>query len=315
MKPASQVYQLYGLRVHSEIPLHAIPASDGLLPYDVQIQWGKVKTVTSPPNGEIFTLFRLPNGQGYTLVDNGEDYVLQLSNTGEFHISRDLRTVTAHLSPEIAPALAGLFVIGGVIASLLALSGEPTLHGSAVAVDGKALAFLNESGMGKSSLAGILCAHGADFVTDDLLRLQPAGERWRCYPGSGYLRLRQNAAAIIEKFPPELRETTADARIAIRLGNDSTLPRLGAIIIPRLSRECRALDMERIPTAKALLYLMAFPRIQESAIKEHHHRQLDFLGQVAARVPLYEAIIPWGLPYPDDLAPSLMRVVGGAPTL
>jgi len=67
--------------------------------------------------------------------------------------------------------------------------------------------------------------------------------------------------------------------------------------------------------SKALLYLMAFPRIQESARKEHRQRQLDFLGQVAARVPLYEALIPWGLPYPDDLAPSLLRVVGGAPTL
>jgi len=201
-------------------------------------------------------------------------------------------------------------VIGGVIASLLALSGEPTLHGSAVAVNGRALAFLNESGMGKSSLAGILCAHGADFVTDDLLRLHPApGDTWHCYSGSGYLRLRQKAAAIIEKFSPELCETTADERVAIRLESIVTMPRLSAIIIPRLSRECRALELERIPTAKALLYLMAFPRIQTSNIKENHQRQLDFLGQVAARVPLYEAIIPWGLPYPDDLAPSLLRVL------
>jgi len=309
MKTTPQVYQLYGLRVQSEIPLCAIPAVDDQLPYDVQIQRGEAKTPIVPPTGEILSQLRWPNGQGYTLVDAGENYVLHLSNTGEFHIARDLRTVTVHTGPEIAPALAGLFVIGGVIASLLALSGEPTLHGSAVAVDGRALAFLNESGMGKSSLAGILCAHGADFVTDDLLRLQPAGEHWRCYPGSGYLRLRQNAAAIIEKFSPELRESTADERIAIRLGSHSARPRLDAIIIPRLSRECHTLELERIPTAKALLYLMAFPRIRESSIKAHRQCQLDFLGQVAARVPLYEALIPWGLPYPDDLAASLVRVL------
>lgn len=54
---------------------------------------------------------------------------------------------------------------------------------------------------------------------------------------------------------------------------------------------------------------MAFPRIQESDIKEHRQRQLDFLGQVAARVPLYEATIPWGLPYSDDLAPALLKVL------
>lgn len=309
MKTASHVYRLYGLRIHSEIPLPAIPASADLLPCDIHIQRGEAKTLAGPPNGEIFTQLRWFNEQGYTLVDTGANYVLHLSNTGEFHIARDLGTVTAHMIPEIDPALAGLFVIGGVIASLLALSGEPTLHGSAVAVDGKALAFLNESGRGKSSLAGILCAHGADFITDDLLRLQPDGEFWRCYPGSGHLRLRQNAAAIIEQFPPELCEPTADGRVAIRLGSHDTMPPLAAVIIPRLSRECRALELERIPTAKALLYLMAFPRIQEFSRKEHRQRQLDFLGQVAARVPLYEAIIPWGLPYPDELAPSLLGVL------
>lgn len=309
MKPAPQVYQLYGLRVHSEIPLRAAPASDTLLPYDVYIQWGAEKASGEQPEGEILAQLLLPNGYGYSLVDTGEHYVQHFNFTGQFHISRDLRRVSVQMFPEVEPAIAGVLVTGNLMASLLALSGEPTLHASAVAVGEKSLAFLNDSGMGKSTLAGILCAHGADFITDDLLRLQPDGEAWRCYPGSGYLRLRQNAAAIIEKFPSPLREPTADERVAIRLGSSSTMPRLDAIIIPRLSRECRALELERIPTAKALLYLMAFPRIQESSRKEDRQRQLDFLGQVAARVPLYEALIPWGLPYPDDLAPSLLRVL------
>jgi hypothetical protein len=298
-----------------QIIIGAAGDSDILPPYDLHIQWGERKTPAEPPEGETLTQLLWPNGQGYTLVDTGKNYLLHLSNTGEFHISRDLRTVTAYMSTEVDPSLAGLFVLGGVMACIFALSGEPTLHGSAVAVGGKALAFLNESGMGKSSLAGILCANGADFITDDLLRLHPDGENWRCYPGSGYLRLRQSAAAIIEKFPVALRETTVDKRIAIRLGNGSAMPRLNALIIPRLSRECRALELERIPASKALLYLMAFPRIQESSRKEDRQRQLDFLGQVAARVPLYEALIPWGLPYPDDLAPSLLRVVRGVPPL
>ena len=244
MNTMPQVYQIYGLRTHSEIPLRAVSASDTLSPYDVHIQWGDEKTSEEPPDGEIFTQLLWLDGQGYTLVDTGENYVLHISRIGEFCISHDSHTVSVHLEPEVDSALAGLMVIGGVMACIFTLSGEPTLHGSAVAVNGRALAFLNESGMGKSSLAGILCAHGADFITDDLLRLQPAGDTWYCYPGSGYLRLRQNAAPIIEKFPSDLRETTVDGRVAICLRRNTTMPRLDAIIIPNLSRECRALELE-----------------------------------------------------------------------
>lgn len=304
-----QTYTLYGLQVHSEIPLPAHPAPNGLPP-DLRVHWDGRKPISAPPAGETLSQLLLPDGRGYTLVDTGADYTLHFHQTGEFHIARDLRSVRVQLAPEINPDIAGLLLVGNIMACLFTLGGQPVLHASAVQINGRALAFLGASGMGKSSLAALLCAHGADFITDDLLRLQPDGDAWRCYPGSGFLRLRQNAASIIEKFPPELRELTADERIAIRLGNHVTMPRLDAIIIPRLSRECRTIELEQIPTAKALLYLMAFPRIRESAIKEHRQRQLDFLGQVAARVPLYEALIPWGLPYPDDLVPSLLGVLG-----
>jgi hypothetical protein len=97
-----------------------------------------------------------------------------------------------------------------------------------------------------------LCASGARFITDDLLRLQADGADWRCYPGAGQLRLRPDAAARC-RFPAELLEPTPDGRIAVDLAPAPTMPRLAAIVIPHPSRNCDALQVERIPRDKALL--------------------------------------------------------------
>lgn len=316
MKEDARVYNLYGLRVHSRIALPAPIALSDRPPYDLQVCWGERKaTSDDAPAGEILAQFILHDGRGYTLADTGSGYALCFYQTGECWIDYDLRSVRVHLSPDVHPDIAGLLVVGNVMACVLTLAGESVLHASAVEIGGSALAFLGGSGMGKSSLAALICAHGARFVTDDLLRLQPNGKSWRCFPGTGQLRLRKNAAALIESFPPMMREATPDDRVAVKMDDNQSMPLLGAIVIPHPSRSCRTLQLEPIPPSRALLYLMAYPRIQELTQKKHRQRRLDFLGRIAASVPIFEAIIPWGLPFPRELASSLVRGVGGAPTL
>ncbi len=307
-----RVYNLYGLRVHSEIVLPAPIAQSDLPPYDLQVGWGERKAISDDaPAGEILAHLVLDNGRGYTLVDTGSGYIYFFHNTGEFWIDYDLRSVRVHLAPDVQPDIAGLLVVGNVIACVLTLAGECVLHASAVEIDGSALAFLGSSGMGKSSLAALLCANGARFITDDLLRLEPDGKGWRCFSGTGQLRLRKNAAALVENFSATMLETTADDLVAVNLAGNQSMPLLGAIVIPHPSRSCDALKLERIPQSKALLYLMAYPRMQESAQKKHRQRRLDFLGRIAASVPIFEAEIPWGMPFPRALAASLVRGVRG----
>ena len=311
MKDSAQMYNLYGLRVHSEIALPAPIARNDGQPYDLHIRWGECKAISDgAPAGEILAKLLLHDGRGYTLVDSGRGYALYFHQTGEFRIDYDVRSVCVHLAPGIDPDIAALLVAGNVMACVLTLAGEFVLHASAVEIGGSALAFLGGSGMGKSSLAALLCTNGARFVTDDLLRLQPDGKGWRCFPGTGQLRLRKSAAALIEKFPLTIRDATPDDRVAVKLDDDPSMPLLGVIVIPRLSRSARALKLERIPPSKALLYLIAYLRIQETTRKEQRQRQLDFLGRIVANVPIFEAIIPWGLPFPRKLAASLVRGVG-----
>ena len=76
-----------------------------------------------------------------------------------------------------------------IVPLALSQQGQLVLHGSAVNADGSALAFLGDSGQGKSTLAGHFSAHGMPFLTDDGLLVDQRGARARVAPGHRSIRL------------------------------------------------------------------------------------------------------------------------------
>jgi hypothetical protein len=73
----------------------------------------------------------------------------------------------------------------------LALSrqGKLVLHGSAVDIGGQGVAFLGESGRGKSTLAASFASEGTRFLTDDGLLLSWLGDRCMILPSHPSIRL------------------------------------------------------------------------------------------------------------------------------
>lgn len=306
-----QVYELYGLRVWSEVALPAPLAWSALPPYDIQVRWGESKAISDcTPAGQTLANFAFGDGRGYALMDTGAGYILHYYRACQFWIGYDLRSVSVHLSPDAEPDVAALLLTCNVIACVLLLSGEYVLHASAVEIGGQTIAFMGGSGMGKSTLATLLCTRGARFVTDDLLRLQLKGKDFRCFPGVGEIRLRKGASALAEDFPTMVRRTTPDDRIALKVDNDRSMPRLSAFVVPRPSRRCHRLKLERLPCSRALLYLMAYSRVQGLQQGEYLQRQLNSFACIASNVPVFAAEIPWGPPFPPEIAVSLVRGVG-----
>ncbi|MDR6878666.1 aldolase [Bacillus sp. 3255] len=62
-----------------------------------------------------------------------------------------------------------LFVLGTCMGALLMQRRTLPLHGSAIAIDGKAYAFVGKSGAGKSTLASALIAKGYRLLSDDVI--------------------------------------------------------------------------------------------------------------------------------------------------
>jgi hypothetical protein len=76
------------------------------------------------------------------------------------------------------------FLIAQVLPFASVLRGLEVFHASAVAVDGRAVAFLGPSGAGKTSIAMAFCRLGASFLTDDVLALERDGGRLLGHPGA-----------------------------------------------------------------------------------------------------------------------------------
>jgi hypothetical protein len=101
---------------------------------------------------------------------------------------------TATVSPQAsrvwgAPGDGGMedwqrFLIAQVLPFAAVLRGLEVFHASAVAVDGRAVAFLGPSGAGKTSIAMALCRLGASFLADDVLAVERDGGRLFGHPGA-----------------------------------------------------------------------------------------------------------------------------------
>ncbi len=167
--------------------------------------------------------------------------LLRLHGCVDFEVDADLRGVTAWRDPRCDPELYTLLVAGNLLATVLTLRGETVLHASAVERDGRAVAFVAHSGMGKSTLAALACARGARFLTDDLLRFEhrPDG-RVHCLPVAS--RIDCQAAAEILGFAPDgAHRVSVDERSVWR-PEATTRPsaELVAVVLPQLDRGARS---------------------------------------------------------------------------
>ena len=305
-----RTYELYGLRVRSELLLDA-PASRASQ-VDMKVSWGEeLGILLSPPLGRTLADAALGRGQGYAHTQTESGYTLRFHAVCDLRVDQDRRRMTVHLVPGADPRMAALLVGGNAMAFLLTLAGECVLHASAVSLGGGALAFVGAPGMGKSTLAALCCAEGARLVTDDVLRLAQDGIAFRCFPGSTHLRLRTGAADLAARFPGGQAEPTVDGRVAVSARADrSAMPRLRAIVIPYPSRDLLALRLERVAGYRAVMALARHPRVLGLREPELLRSQFHAFARVAQSVPVYEGWIPWGPPFDPHLVHELLAGVG-----
>jgi hypothetical protein len=305
--------RLYGLAVRSQVPLHQSRAvTDGRPDLDIALGAQMARTHATPPGRVLLDL--RAHRQYYTATETPTGYHLRFYGTCDVVLSADLATARVHLVDGADPDVLSVLLAGTVMAFVLAMRGEPVLHASAVETAGRALAFVGASGMGKSTLATLMCASGARAITDDLLRLDLAASPPRCALGASELRLRQGSVALAAQFdasPP--RRRTADARDALTVPASKAegLP-LAAIVVPLPDRSSTqtAARVDRLDPKSAFLLLSRFPRLLGWQDKSVLRRQFQHLGEIVGRVPVHLAVLPWGPPFGAGTAEAILRAVG-----
>ena len=190
-------YSAYGLNIKSDISLDELVGSDSGKAADVDISFRHLSDLylDTVLNGAV--TFEQPgcvvrvsanaicyswHDIGTALIQNGNEVII---STG----------------PDIDDVDMAPFITGAILGNLLDQRGLMVLHGSAVVVEGSAIAFLGEKGAGKSTLALHMQQRGYSLLTDDLVPIAFVGSEVQTIPGFPRIRLWTDAVRSVGLDP------------------------------------------------------------------------------------------------------------------
>ena len=179
-------YVAYGLVLNSTLALPELPVSEGV--GEVTIQLGNICSLAQ----------KAVNGERNLKVTS-EGIHLFYEGVGRFLVRKGYEIIV-NPAPRVEESIVRLSILGPALGVLLHQRGRLILHGSAVVMNGGAVAFLGEEGSGKSTLAAAMYVNGHGIVADDIVTLQIENGRSKIFPGTPQLKLSPEIAVFLGDF-------------------------------------------------------------------------------------------------------------------
>jgi hypothetical protein len=214
-------------------------------------------------------------------------WLLRFFGACEFKISPDTLELQLTMDPSEELEVGGMLLVNAVLSAVLGVSGAVVLHAAAVAFEQDALLIAGPSGVGKTTLTTILCAAGAELVSDDAVRLEHSSGVM-AFPGTSELRLRANTVPLISALPwPQRR--LADERLAATPTLCRRMTGVRAIWLPRIESVAEP-QARPVRGVSALLALTSALRVAWTP--PYAARLLGSLQRVARAIPILEVVVP-----------------------
>lgn len=200
-------YEVFGACLRSEIPLPELRRTHQRAPV---ARWTLRVGRASLPHADAELLGHddVMHGVEVRLYRTSSGYRLTYDDTGTFEISRDGSEIVWFKGRNSWLGAVRLDILNRVLPVALHASGICCLHGSAVSVNGSAIAFLAPRGYGKSTLAIALTKLGGRVLTDDALALE-LGPPVMAWPGVHSVRLLDDAVRAVVGEGDSLRAVGA----------------------------------------------------------------------------------------------------------
>lgn len=143
-----------------------------------------------PIEEDAFHQWILPDGAFWMqFFRQGAGYLLRFPELADFEVSADGRGVQSWPAPGVPSSTVEHLYLNQVMPLVLSRQGKLVLHGSAVDIGGQGVAFIGDSGRGKSTLAASFATGGTRFLTDDGLRLDWTDDSCMILPSHPSIRL------------------------------------------------------------------------------------------------------------------------------
>ena len=253
----------------------------------------------APVHGAPFHQWAFPDGTLWTqFLRQGAGYLLRFPDLADFEVSADGRTVQGFPAPGVTSPTVEHLYLNQVLPLALSRQGKLVLHGSAVDIGGQGVAFLGESGRGKSTLAASFATEGTRFLTDDGLLLEWVDGHCMIVPSHPSIRLWEDSQEAL----------VSDSAAVAPAVSFTTKSRLLAGPEIAFCQEARPLQcvfflgdgsaavptLEAMRPAEALIELVKHSFLLDIEARDLLMRHFDDLTRLAA-LPIY-----FRLDYPRD---------------
>ncbi len=293
-------YNLYGLCLKSQWPLPCRTA-EGASFFNVELVEGSSSSWVNVCRESGLTGDRTRGFHSAQLHD-GTTYV-RWAEMFEFIISVDGRKITglplAHSSLESFST----YLLGQVLSFALLKQGVEPLHATVIATEDGAIAFIGDSGYGKSSIGAAFLQAGYRLLTDDLLVLKPDSGRFCAYPGPPRIKLfPEIARAVLGERLKGVPMNPLTPKLIIPLDADqhcdtaTPLSAIYALSHPSRVSNCERASIRRLSKRRAFLALLQNTFNTQVVEPERLKRQFALATQLAQSVPIKR------LSYPRDLS-------------
>jgi len=277
---------LFGLAVHSELPLPGLPSAAGDTPR-TEVRYGPV-----PPQ------------DAYLRAGDGA-LSLQVPEVGRFRISGG-DSILIDPAPGASERELRVHLLGSAFGALLHQRGLLPLHANCVGIGGRAVLFLGRSGAGKSTLAHWFERSGHSVLADDVSAIAPADPPLALL-GVPNFRLWQDAlhaAGLDDAAYPRSLEGHDKFDVPAAAANRDALPLGACYLLAQADGEAqeitRLAGLDATEMLIANTYRGAFvPLLGRS---EHH---LQSCLALARQVPIFRAARRWGRDHFDAEAALL----------
>jgi hypothetical protein len=306
------VHRVSGLYLGADIPLPELPRAPAVSTADFRFRLLAARRRLAAPRVWLHR-WREEDGSGrISLGRTGRGYLVRFAGVADFLLSRDAGTILCRARPRVSALTVRHLLLDQIIPMVLGHRGHLALHASAAFTGKGALAFAGKAGWGKSTLCASLARAGLPVVADDCVAVEERRGRFVAIPSYPGLRLWPNAARALWRgqvtgLPvadySDKRRLDPQRRAARGPG---ATPLLAVYVLTPPSRS-KSVRISRLAPREAVGRLLAHTHRLDVTDRARLTVELDALGRLAERVPVFELHFPRDLGRLSALRTAVLR--------
>jgi len=294
------VYAYAGLAVSSSLPLtelHAIELGDAAVP---DFAFNLTRASAEPvPESCLHQWATGGSASAMSLYRTHGGFLLRFPELADFWIDAEARRIGACPAPETAEETIRHLLLDQVLPRLLAHRGQLTVHSAGIRVGPRIIAFIGQTGRGKSTLAASFHLAGDPVLTDDGLVLTRSRSGVLAQATYASVRLwPQAVAGLFTDVPPLglMAQYSPKKRLLVQRvskGEAVQLPLAALYVLaPETHSVWPTISLARLSQRDACMAIIQNSFQLDVSDRRRVARLLEDAAAIAAIVPTFELAFP-----------------------